>query len=1282
MQHFFVIRSSYVALIYAIIASTGLLLALFVGLWMHPDELLDTHCKVTEYWPSISTLTGDFQPERQIWRMAFVLCTPFRLGTTISLFLVFWQRSYGHVNNISDMLHSPMTLLKSSTFLTLLMLFCDITRLFGALTWTMIASVENLSRHNVGFGFYVFMGFILQLVIDAIARRNKYNSQIYASFSDADLSSRLKRAFLIGQTVSALSLVAFYIRHVATCAPGAYSLSTMSEWFFAFFNISFDVTAWFELKKTTWVLGATPEQYEALATKRNQEKAKEQITSDTHEAKESRTSPDVVIYPEGDKPGDNVVIHDFTFCCAPSVTTMWLVDIYWVYLFWEMIVHLVQHTYFMPMVAMSISWELVGFVAYCSPVLLKFGSFRRFALGHVSFLSPPQGGTKEGNQRGVPTYLFFYLIAALSHVHVYVKDSERLKQLMTTFGPFFLSLAIFSRYLYPAASVRDTSDDNCRMLYSFPLGLVVSMLVRVLYLSQDPVFTDAVYAGLFGIVLGIACTTILYRHVMFSPEDLHLKRSEEAYANNNDEQRHVHFVCTRPPNSIATLALAAAPFSPTIMGLLFGFLTSVSLTFFSCANYIPRLLAIDPYPANLLVVGCFVLGLYYSPDILPIVSPGQRNCLQWGRLGFGLVGGCLTMLLGTRQTNRSYELPHAHYPTTMASLKENVDIRFWAVEEDFFGNKYVAFFGGLVMTFCVGVLYPLAIELVFAHQRVRRLSNVASDKPDNAYDSQTHPQLHVTLFELVWAVTNIFFLFLFALCISYPFVPMAWLVRERSVSIHLVVVSGVFLLAWYLSRRVQNTTMSENDFKRMKKQRRMPLVIFLLICFAFFAVVVGRFALEPEDRSISPGKDTARLFSREVVQVHEVIARLRSEKNAATDPLVDEYEVKFFEKRYEAQLEHLKEEVTGVIANNSKLVRKIPAEKYGISFPHLSVKNRQDVWEAALEMTFFTGMIWTVHFALDNANTDSLTRMVKQAALTGAGVIGLLESDCMHLANGNRDMVELLSYSLGYRYTSYGPTALDNTYGCALISKYPILTVRRYISPSPQGELSCLIHAELDVFGITIQTYVGHFGNTEHWGDGLLQSQFLSRLVTRNPGPSVFLGYVVSYPGNPERYQYYASQTKPGYFRDTALELYRNHAWHRMKERGGYDEGEPQKTTVAPGESVDFNVEWKLERVGHLEQGMVPDASFRRTPEGKPRRYFKFDDTQRITTYHPRFEFIDRYCQYIFYKTGAAEDERLEDAAKLQPLQLYLYDWWRVLEGESATLSDTEIQVVQLGFKL
>ncbi|XQJ28145.1 hypothetical protein NXY56_004154 [Leishmania guyanensis] len=88
-------------------------------------------------------------------------------------------------------------------------------------------------------------------------------------------------------------------------------------------------------------------------------------------------------------------------------------------------------------------------------------------------------------------------------------------------------------------------------------------------------------------------------------------------------------------------------------------------------------------------------------------------------------------------------------------------------------------------------------------------------------------------------------------------------------------------------------------------------------------------------------------------------------------------------------------------------------------------------------------------------------------------------------------MADYIFYHLGFRYTNCDHTTIDNTYGCALITRYPILSVRRYAIPSPLGEMGCVIYDVLDVYGLLMHTYISRFSNTEHWVDGLLRSQFL-----------------------------------------------------------------------------------------------------------------------------------------------------------------------------------------------
>ena len=90
-------------------------------------------------------------------------------------------------------------------------------------------------------------------------------------------------------------------------------------------------------------------------------------------------------------------------------------------------------------------------------------------------------------------------------------------------------------------------------------------------------------------------------------------------------------------------------------------------------------------------------------------------------------------------------------------------------------------------------------------------------------------------------------------------------------------------------------------------------------------------------------------------------------------------------------------------------------------------------------------------------------------------VVGLLETDIARPFFGNLDLVEYLSEELAM-YSDFGPSTADNTWGCALLSRFPIVRVNRIILPSPDGELACLIDASLAIGDQNVTVLISHFG--------------------------------------------------------------------------------------------------------------------------------------------------------------------------------------------------------------
>ncbi|KAG0203146.1 hypothetical protein BGX28_004494 [Mortierella sp. GBA30] len=164
------------------------------------------------------------------------------------------------------------------------------------------------------------------------------------------------------------------------------------------------------------------------------------------------------------------------------------------------------------------------------------------------------------------------------------------------------------------------------------------------------------------------------------------------------------------------------------------------------------------------------------------------------------------------------------------------------------------------------------------------------------------------------------------------------------------------------------------------------------------------------------------------------------------------------------------------------------------------------------EHKLITAGIWTIHFAIDNDMYNSEIRMRDAIRDLELDVIGLLESDLQRMIMGNRDLTQFLSEDLNM-YADYGPGPTKHTWGCTMLSKFPIKRSTHHLLPSPKGELACAIHATLDVYGKEVDVIVSHNGQEEDLLDRRLQTTELGRIMRESDNPFLFLGYVVTEPG-------------------------------------------------------------------------------------------------------------------------------------------------------------------------
>ncbi|PPQ98754.1 White hypersensitive protein [Panaeolus cyanescens] len=155
--------------------------------------------------------------------------------------------------------------------------------------------------------------------------------------------------------------------------------------------------------------------------------------------------------------------------------------------------------------------------------------------------------------------------------------------------------------------------------------------------------------------------------------------------------------------------------------------------------------------------------------------------------------------------------------------------------------------------------------------------------------------------------------------------------------------------------------------------------------------------------------------------------------------------------------------------------------------------------------------IWTVHFGIDNEGHDSQKGMMNVIKDMELDIIGLLETDLHRTSFGHRDLTRLIVEEMNYN-VDIGPGPNSHTWGAVLLSKFPIISTKHHLLPSPHGELAPAIEAVLDVYGTEILVIVSHNGQEEDPLDRELQSTELAKIMAASTRPVIFLGYLVTKP--------------------------------------------------------------------------------------------------------------------------------------------------------------------------
>ncbi|EFA85788.1 putative transmembrane protein [Heterostelium album PN500] len=218
--------------------------------------------------------------------------------------------------------------------------------------------------------------------------------------------------------------------------------------------------------------------------------------------------------------------------------------------------------------------------------------------------------------------------------------------------------------------------------------------------------------------------------------------------------------------------------------------------------------------------------------------------------------------------------------------------------------------------------------------------------------------------------------------------------------------------------------------------------------------------------------------------------------------------------------------------------------------------------------TEIKSMIWTIHFGYDNYGRNSFPNITDAIRSHGANVIGLLESDLSRIMTSNRDLVEWLASEL-HMHSDFGPAPSQNTWGCALLSIFPIESSKHVILPSPEGELACLIDAIIRVDGVAVNVIVTHFGNTEDKLDRKLQAEGAAAIVSSNNNmPTVFLSYITEKTGGDN----YKTLLAAGLEDTTTLKRYCEYVFYRGLEMTKFERWSCGEISDTEGQLTNFKI--------------------------------------------------------------------------------------------------------------
>lgn len=199
-------HARYLPLMYGACVLSGFLACMFISYFYHFEHVTKTHCRLPEYFMTISAAIGDMFPEKSIFRYVMALTSGPRLLTCAIVYHLTREEiisggpalsRWGGINTICGWL--------------------DFLKIFSAGIWIYVGSGENHDVHDVGFVSYVVFSVLHSIFHLAMFHRLKLKGRAHPHPEDVS-SYKWKFFFSVGHVFWFLASMYYFVQHRFWCA--------------------------------------------------------------------------------------------------------------------------------------------------------------------------------------------------------------------------------------------------------------------------------------------------------------------------------------------------------------------------------------------------------------------------------------------------------------------------------------------------------------------------------------------------------------------------------------------------------------------------------------------------------------------------------------------------------------------------------------------------------------------------------------------------------------------------------------------------------------------------------------------------------------------------------------------------------------------------------------------------------------------------------------------------------------------------------------------------------